>query len=470
MVYTDFIAAIDLGTAHLTGMIGVKNAAGMLTIIATEVENSGGCIRRGCVYNVEETASRIKRLVLKLETKLRGAKIAKVYVGIGGQSLRSMNYSVYRDLGNDGVVTEEMLESLYEECRRYRPDLLDSLAAVSPVYLLDGRPEKEPAGIPCEKIEAQYKLIVGRPSLKRYVMNSIAERAKIEVADIFVSPLALANAVLSEDEKKMGCALIDFGAGTSKLIVYKGGKLVDLSVIPFGGNIVTSDIKSLNIIESEAERVKLEYGCATADLENETTVQITSADGLNDCELKLAELNNVIEARVKEILENIIARLEATGIQNELGAGIIITGGASELKGLATVVKERLNMNVRFAFLRKGIVENDRNIAGRSGEFSAVGLLMQGTENCALQVVPPVGMPTSGGGSTGSLFNEEDVVSQEEKDKLEREKKERERKEKERKEKEKKERREKAGNFFGRITKGIDNFGKNLFDDEDTSK
>ncbi len=153
---------------------------------------------------MEETANKIKRLILKLENKLGGARIGKVYVGIGGQSLRSIDHTVPRILGTDGVVTEEVISGLYEECCNYHPDMLDVLAAVSPTYFLDDKPEPNPVGIPCTRIEARYKLIVGRPSLKRYVINSIADRARIEIADIVVSPLALADVVLTDNEKGPG--------------------------------------------------------------------------------------------------------------------------------------------------------------------------------------------------------------------------------------------------------------------------
>ena len=129
MAYTDFIAAIDLGTSHMVGMVGTKNATGALSIIAYEVENSGTCIRRGCVYNVKETASKIRRLILKLENKLGGAKIGQVYVGLGGQSLRSIEHTVCKVLGTEGVVTEEIIDSLYQECKDYRPDMLTVLDA-----------------------------------------------------------------------------------------------------------------------------------------------------------------------------------------------------------------------------------------------------------------------------------------------------------------------------------------------------
>lgn len=442
MAYTDFIAAIDLGTSHMVGMVGTKNAAGVLSIIAYEIENSATCIRRGCVYNVEETANKIKRLILKLENKLHGSKIGKVYVGVGGQSLRSVEHTVLKVLGPEGVVTEEVIQSLYQECCNFRPDMLDVLAAVSPTYFLDGKPEPSPVGIPCNRIEARYKLIVGRPSLKRYIINSISERAKVEIAGIIVSPLALADVVLTDDEKDLGCALIGFGAGVTTLTVYKGGKLANLSVIPFGGNLITRDITNLHVVESEAERIKLTYGNATADKDNELAIQVSSADGLGLREIKLAELNNVIEARLKEILENVYARLEATGLMNSLGAGIVITGGGAALKGLPETIKERLKMEVRYSSVRKGIVEGGEMVAGNPQYAVAVGLLLQGTKNCALYI-PPKPEP-----EPEPVVVEEPPVAEPPRREPKREKE-----------------KKKGPGLFGRLA---DTFGKTLFDDDET--
>ena len=391
MAYTDFIAVIDLGSSHMVGMVGTKNQRGTLSIIAYEVEDSSSCIRRGCVYNVDETANKIKRLILKLENKLGGAKIAKVYVGIGGQSLHSIDHTVSRVLGTDGVVTEEIINDLYEECKSFHPDLLDVLAVVSPTYTLDDKLEPNPVGIPCSRIEARYKLIVGRPSLRRYLNDGIAERAKIEIAGIIVSPLALADVVLTDNEKNLGCALIGFGAGVTTLTVYKGGRLIDLSVIPFGGNLITRDITNLRLVESEAERVKLTYGSAMMEKNGDQNIQVGSADvGMR--EIKLSDLNYVIEARIKEILENVYARIDATGLMDSLGAGIVITGGAAALKNLPEVIRERLKMDVRCSAARKGTVEGGDAIAGKLEYAVAIGLLTKGTKNCAY-IQPKVEKP-----------------------------------------------------------------------------
>lgn len=447
MAYTDFIAAIDLGTSHLVGMVGTKNAAGAVSIIAHEVEDSGSCIRRGCVYNVKETANKIKRLVLKLENKLGGSKIGQVYVGIGGQSLRSIDHTVCKVLGTEGVVTEEIIDSLYQECCNYRPDMLTVFDMVSPVYFLGDKPESNPVGVPCSRIEARYKLIVGRPSLKLNIINSIAEQAKIDIAGIIVSPLALGDVVLSDNEKDLGCALIGFGASVTTVTVYKGGKLASLSIVPFGGNLITKDLTNLRVVETEAERLKITYGSAKSDRDNDTAIQVSLADGMGLREIKLAELNNVVESRMDEILENVYARLEATGLMNGLGAGVVITGGAAALKNLPTVMSERLKMEVRYSSVRKGIVASgDLIVAGNPEYAVTIGLIASGTKNCALYI-PPKPEPKTEPEVKGSLEPEPEPVR--EKPKVEK---------------------KKGPGLFGRLTKGIDSFGKTLFDDEEDVK
>lgn len=444
--YTNFITAIDLGTSHMIGVVGIKNPVGTLSIIAHEVESSDTCIRRGCVYNVKETANKIKRLILKLENKLHGVKIGKVYVGVGGMSLRSIDHVVPHLLGDDGIVSEETVESLYKECRSYHPDMLDVLAAVSPTYYIDNQFVVNPVGIPGSKIDAHYKLIVARPSLRSYIINSFKDLVNVEIAGILVSPLAMADVVLSEDEKNLGCALIGFGAGVTTLNIYKGGKLDSLFVIPLGSNLITKDIMSLHIVEAEAERIKQAYGSAIADRDNESSVQVSSADGAGMRDIPLVDLNEVVEARTREILENVYARLDESGLKSELGGGVIITGGGAALKNLTETIREQLQVNVRYSAARKGIIGSG-DISSDNVEYAvAIGLLMQGTENCALPLpVQPEPQP--------KLFDtpEEPITKQPTPEP---------RKQKPPKEK------QKGGGLFDGWKKKVDNMTKGLFDDE----
>ena len=390
MKHTDFIATIDLGTSSMVGMVGQCNSQGALSIIAYDTEVSTTCIRRGCVYNVEETANKIKKLVCKLEDKLSGVTIAKLYIGVGGQSIKTIDYGVSRVLGLDGVVTDDVIKSLYEECCSYHPDMLDVLAAVSPVYFLDDKQEMIPIGVPCNKIEVKYKLVVGRPTLKRNIIKSIEDRAKIKIAEVVVSPLALAQAVLTEDERDLGCAMLGFGAGVTTLTVFKNGLLKDLTVIPFGSNLITRDITSLHIVESEAERIKKNEGSAIFDLASDQTVQVNAAEGSKMREIKVAELNNIIEARIHEILDNIYSRLDQLGLNRLLGAGVIITGGGALLKDLPDVIKKRFNMPVRFATARKSLLETEDSITSSCEYATAIGLLLYGKDNCATVEAKPI--------------------------------------------------------------------------------
>lgn len=462
MAYTDFIAVIDLGTSCMKGMVGVKNpSSDTLTVIAHGTEESGTAIRRGTVFNVDETAAKIKKLVRKLESKLNGTRISTVYVGVGGQSLHSIDHSVVKELPEDGVVTDEIIDILFEECRAYRPELLDVLHVVSPSYYVDGVLEPNPVGVPCKKIEARFKLIVGRPSLKRHIEISVVDKAQFKLAGIIISPLALAESVLTENEKELGCALVDFGAGVTSLSVYKNGKLQSLCVIPLGGQLITRDLTSLHLVEAEAEKIKINYGGAVADKDNEETIQVNATDGIGIREVRLAEVDYIIESRVKEILENVYAQLEISEPSKTLGGGVIITGGTARLRNLTEVMKRKLRVDVRYAMIRKGIVENQNLL--NAEDAVVVGLLMQGTENCALVTASSNDKPKPVYTAGGGLFGSEDDVNPEEKEKLEREKKERERKEKEKKERERKEKKRKFSDFFN---KGIDKIG-NLFDEDD---
>ena len=385
MAYTDFIAAIDLGSSHMVGMVGTKGPAGTLSIIAYEVENSDTCIRRGCVYNIKDAAGKIVRLIRKLENKLGGSRIGKVYIGVGGQSLRSINHAVSRVLGS-GTVTEEVLKELDQECRQYRPDMLDVLDIAAPVYYLDNQPETHPVGLGCSRIEARYKLLVGRPSLRHAVTTNMSEQIKLDVAGAVVAPLAL---ILTEQEKLKGCALIDFGAGVTSVTMYKDGSLAGLYVIPLGSHLITRDLTSLGMPEKEAERVKRTYGNAIWEKDNEQQmVTVDLADGQHSSEIKLSDINMVVEARSREIIENIYARLEDTGVAKEPGYSIVIAGNGAALKNMREALSERFKMDVRYASVRKDLIADGEMIANNPEYTTAVALLLKGTENCALYTAP----------------------------------------------------------------------------------
>lgn len=386
MAYTDFIAAIDLGTSHMVGMVGTKNEAGALSIIAYEVENSESCIRRGCVYNIKDTAAKIRRLILKLENKLGNSRIDKVYLGVGGQSLRTMNHMVSRVLPQ-GIVTQEILNEMYQECKKFSPDMVEVLEIAGPTYYLDNRIVNHPLNLSGNRLEAQFKLIVGRPSLKSSLISNFGDQLKVQIAGILVSPLALSDLILTDPEKSHGCALVDFGAGVTSVTTYKQGELVDMTVIPLGSDLITRDLTSLNISAKEAERLKRTFGNAIWEKDNnQTMITIDGSDGQHSAEVKQSDITMIVEARSREIVENVYERLIEAGFEKEPGFSIVMAGSGSALKNMRELIGERFKMDVRYASVRKDKIEAGEMIANNPEYTTAASLLLKGTENCAMNI------------------------------------------------------------------------------------
>lgn len=376
MIQSGFIAAIDLGTSKITGIVGRMNESNVISVLASETIPSNQCIRRGLVYNVEETGAKVKKLISLLENKL-GRNIGKVYVSIAGQSLRSMEYRERKQLSSTGIVTEDIVNQLRDVAEKYQPDMVRRYAIADVEYYLDDKPEKNPVGVTCSNVEADFQLIVGRPNLISNIEKSITERAQVEIAGYTVGALASAAVALTDDEKELGCAFIDFGAGTTTLSVFKGGILRRMVVIPFGGRTITKDICELNFTEADAEQYKIKFGKARENNENSLFSPFSSKPDID-----LVELNKVIVMRLEEITANLKEQIKLSGYEEQLGAGIVITGGASQLKNLDLYLADKLKMSVRRASAKKSVVNNSPDLANDPAMTQALGLLMFGTEDC----------------------------------------------------------------------------------------
>lgn len=382
MEINQYIAAIDLGTSKIVGIAGSKDKAGRLTVRAIEKEDSGGCIKRGGIQNVEEAASRIKKIISKLENRI-SEKIEKIYVGIGGQSLHTVNHSVSKQLREDTQVTDELINSILSESQHFPVFNAEIVQTVPTEYLVDNRLETQPKGVFCSDISANLKLIVARPSLKKNLNRCLVERVKIPVAGYIVAPLATAAATLTENEKSLGCALLDFGAGTTTLSVYKDNFLRYIVTIPLGGRNITRDICTLNVLEPDAERLKTAYGYAVNTPEQDKNTQQINIEGIDASKIKYQSLSRVIEARIEEIIENVISQIEESGYAKQLSAGIIITGGGSQLKALPELIRQKTGMDVRRGSVPKEVsFSNKEEAVFDPGYTEAIGLLLLGSENC----------------------------------------------------------------------------------------
>ncbi|MDR1525174.1 MAG: cell division protein FtsA [Tannerella sp.] len=385
---TDYIVAIDLGTSHITGIVGEKNADGTFSIVAYETENTlSSCIHRGNIYNVDNTADHVKSLIRKLESHLKGGFIDRIYVGAGGQSVRTTDHVETKKFEDGEVVSAEDIRTLEEQCGKYNSDLLDVLEVVPATYYVDGRRGKNPVGVSCKRLEARYKMVVGRMSVRRNIAKSIKDRCGKEIAGIIVSPLALADAMLSKEEKEVGCALVDFGAGVTSVTIYKNGDLLYSVVIPLGSALITRDITSLQLTEEVSEKLKKEYGSALFE-EDDEVINI-DMEG-SDREIPVNDLNAIVEARAKEIVENVHERISKVIEIKSLGAGIVLAGCASGLKKLPELIKAKCKVKPRYSAIREGLVRGDDDIIGNPLYMTVVSLLLKGTKQCVSFPAAPV--------------------------------------------------------------------------------
>jgi cell division protein FtsA len=397
-MHEKFVAAVDLGTSRITAMLGKKDDAGRLTVIAGESVDSGGCIRLGRIYNIDEVAKKVKGLINSINEK-QVQKINRVYVGIGGQSMRSTEHVITRILSVETVVDQSLLDKIEEECLNYEPELLQLLSVSSPEYVLDGNPEISPLGVQCSGITVKYQLIIGRPFVN-LIKKSIEEKAHIPVVGAIVSPEALAEVVLTSKEREQGCALVDFGSGKTTVSIYKDKLLRHLVTIPLGSFLITRDICSLNVSEQEAEEFKVRFGFAI--IENE--------DGLPEKtytsqQIAFSKLNEIVEARADEILTNVAVQIERAGFaKGTLAQGIVITGGGSGLKRLPEAIRRKTGYPVRIAGVREDIFANGSRVELQPEDAQVVGLLVCGMENCVKEKEMEARFPEA-------LFGEEDMGS-----------------------------------------------------------
>jgi len=381
------IVAIDLGTSHLTGIAGERQPDGRFNIICCETVDTDGALQRGNVYNRDKTASQVGLLIGKLEGHLKGLYIDRVYVGVGGHSLRTVTSIETADIAEGVAVTLDDLGVMYQNCLSHRIDLLDRLDVAPAVYYADGQRDSNPVGVSCRRLEAHYKLVFGKQSIRRDI-DSIFNGEKLhqEVAGIIITPLALADAMLSSDEKEVGCALVDFGAGVTSVTVFKGGELLGLATLPMGGNNITHDMERLPLPSAVAENIKKQYGSAVYLKEDEgKTINIDSDGVLQN--LSLDHLHVIVEGRAKEIVENVHERILRIIDPKMLGAGIVVAGQASELRNLTESLAEKTKVKVRLSAIRQGLVSGSEDLCGELTSLQAVAIMLQGTKDC---VSPPI--------------------------------------------------------------------------------
>ena len=381
----DLIVAIELGSSKMTGIAGRKNPDGSISILAVAKEDSTQYIRKGVAYNIERTAQGLSNIVNKLKNTLK-TEIAQVYVGIGGQSIHSVKNPVIKELPQDTIVSQEMVNELMDTNRSMVYPDYEILDAITEEYKVGALFQDDPIGIQAEHLEGNFLNVLWRRSFYRNINKSL-DNAGIKVAEMYLAPLAMADSVLTEAEKRAGCVLVDLGAETTTVSVYYRDKLRNIAVLPLGSSNITKDLESLQMDEANAEAMKLKYSSA---MTNEEDIDVNATLPIGDGRTVSSRLFiEVVEARILEIVEN-VKYLIPNELTDKLPGGIVLTGGGSNMKNIEKLFREVFGMDkvdkVRIAkttTLNINKKDSDVILAEDGTTNTILGLLAKGDMNCA---------------------------------------------------------------------------------------
>lgn len=376
----DIIIAVELASTAIRAIAGKREPDGSMQVLAFAQEESPNTIRKGIIDNIDKTTQALTRVVAKLNEKL-GVKVNSVYVGLGGQSLRSVHNRVLLQFDGLELLSHKTIDKMCDTNSGVVYPNAEIKEVVPQEFTIGSRSVVDPVGMQAEMIEANFINIIARNTLEENIRKCI-NAAGLEVQEILISPLCQANTLLTPNEKRSGCALVDMGADTTTVSVYVNNILRHLCVIPLGGSNVTSDITSLKVEAEEAEELKKKYGTAfRPDNEDKTGQKISLSFDRTEDEEKLQE---IVEARYEEIVANVWHHISP--YKDKMLSGIVLTGGAARIPDLPQAFARQTGgeLNLRIA---KGLPENVTISFGvQVGEpdrlYTLYALLLEGKENC----------------------------------------------------------------------------------------
>ena len=382
----DIIVAVELGSSAIRAIAGKRQVDGTLQVVAVAIEENNNCIRNGIIDNLDKTSIAISRVVKQLDEKLN-IQTKRIYIGLSGQSLRTVRNTVIRNFEAKTLITNGLIDSLKDINRgTIYPDA-QMLEVVPQEYNVGYRTISDPVGLQSNVLEANFANIIARNSLFENIERCV-QNASLEIAEVLISPICLSDALFGNNEKRSGCALVDIGADTTTIVVYINNIMRQLVVIPLGGSNVTSDIASQNVDVEEAEALKLKYGSAFHDEEEGKQSNTISISHNRNLDERL--LQEIIEARYEEILLNIWSRIKE--YNEKLRFGIMFTGGASRIANLEDAFQKLTNFDKQIR-IAKGVpagisIADDVCIDAVDSLYTLMALVLKGEPICAGD--PPV--------------------------------------------------------------------------------
>lgn len=409
---------LDIGTTKIVAMIGKKNEYGKLEILGVGKSKSLG-VHRGVVNNITQTIQSIQQAVTEAEND-SGYKINDVVVGIAGQHIRSIQHSDYISRPNaEEVIGDADIDTLIGQVHKLAMLPGEEIIHVLPQeFKIDGQAEiKEPIGMYGGRLESSFHVVVGQAASIRNLGRCV-KSAGLELSGLTLEPLASADAVLSQEEKEAGVALIDIGGGTTDLAIFKDGIIRHTAVIPFGGNVITEDIKEgCSIIEKQAELLKTRFGSAwPGENKDNEIVSIPGLRGREPKEISLKNLSKIIHARVVEIIEQVYAEVKLYGHEDpkkKLIAGIVLTGGGAQLQHIKQLVEYITGMDTRIGYPNEHLAGDSNEELSSPLYATAVGLVMNSIRNNTRSATPFVEMKKEAAPLAAQQIADEEVEQEE---------------------------------------------------------
>jgi len=382
----EIVVGLDIGTTKIACLVGRKVEHGKIEILGVGKAPSLG-VTRGVVSNIEKTVQSIRAAVEEAEAK-SGVEVNVVNVGIAGQHIKSLQHrgmitrdSIEEEISQKDV--DELIEDMYKLVMMPGEEIIHVLPQE---YIVDRQPGiKDPIGMSGVQLEANFHIITGQIAAAKNIFKCV-NKAGLEVAELILEPLASSAAVISDEEKEAGIALVDIGGGTTDIAIFHDGIIRHTAVIPFGGNVITEDIKEgCTIMHRQAELLKTKFGAAlTQNSQENEIVCIPGLRGRDPKEISVKNLSNIISARMSEIIEHIYFEIKNSGFEKKLIGGIVVTGGGSQLKHINQLIEFTSGMDSRIGYPNEHLSPNT-NINITSPLFATgVGLVSKGFEQFEL--------------------------------------------------------------------------------------
>jgi cell division protein FtsA len=394
----DIIVGLDIGTTKIAAIVGRRSERGKIEILGYGRTESIG-VKRGMVSNIEHTVESIRRAVEEAESKSK-VEIKYVNVGIAGQHIKSLQHrgSLIRQ-NNEEEISQQDIDTLWNSMFNLNMNPGEEIIDVIPQdYIIDNEQGvRQPIGMLGNSLEANFHIIVGQTTAAKNIYKCV-KKAGLEVVDLILEPIASSNAVLSDEEKEAGVVLVDIGGGTTDLAIFQDGIIRHTAVIPFGGDVLTEDVKEgCSIIRKHAEELKVKFGSALAnENKDEEIVAIPGLRGRPPREISLRNLASIIQARMEEIIEHIYYEIKNSGYEKKLIAGIVLTGGGAMLRHVAQLTEFMTGMDTRIGYPNEYLAGDVPDEMASPMHATGIGLVIEGIARMERQIEREEKMPSDG--------------------------------------------------------------------------